>query len=197
MVERLWPLLLCLASARYDKPPCLEGETLASLSGRSLCVTDCGPEVAHEACPYERPQGTFAKPKCLLVPAPTGDPTHPDMRKQFCALECRSDSYCPKGAKCTLIDALNERDPWGEVNPVARNYPHLISDDELRGVCTFRTKTGKGVKAAATLELKFSKTADGFTLGTVFFLLLWGWGISTLHLQLHSHTLYRPTSTSH
>ena len=80
---------------------------------------------------------------------------------------------------------------------VAESLAELAKDDELRGVCTFRTKTGKGVKAAATLELKFSKTADGFTLGTVFFLLLWGWGISTLHLQLHSHTLYRPTSTSH
>ncbi|CAE6965052.1 SPCC736.13 [Symbiodinium sp. KB8] len=68
-----------------------------------------------------------------MVPAPKGDTSHPSMRQRYCGLECRGDSYCPRGSKCTFIDVSAEIDEYGDVNPLARNYPHLISDDLLTG----------------------------------------------------------------
>ncbi|CAJ1457876.1 unnamed protein product [Effrenium voratum] len=86
------------------------------------------------ACPGEKPKDSFSKPKCMLVPVPLGDTSHPDMQRRFCGLECSGDSYCPSGSKCSLIDVSSEIDQYGEVNPLARNYPHLIGDDHLKGV---------------------------------------------------------------
>jgi len=154
----MWPLLLLLplVTGRYAKPPCDAEEYLATLEGRSLCVSDCD---ADASCPQEKPQGAFAKPKCMLVRAPLGDTSHPEMRRRYCALECQGDSYCPSGSKCSLLDVSSETDRWGEVNLVARNYPHLISKDELKGVCTYRLKTGKGsAPGLEPLELRFSKS---------------------------------------
>ena len=157
----MWPLLLLLplVTGRYAKPPCDREESLATLEGRSLCVSDCD---ADASCPQEKPQGAFAKPKCMLVRAPLGDTSHPEMRRRYCALECQGDSYCPSGSKCSLLDVTSETDRWGEVNLVARNYPHLISKDELKGVCTYRLKTGKGsassLEPVEPLELRFSKS---------------------------------------
>lgn len=151
----MWRLLLLvpLAIARYSKPPCQEEEHLATFDGRTLCVSEC----SDRTCPGDKPQDAFAKPKCMLVPAPIGDTSHPDMKKRYCALECRGDSYCPSGSKCAKLDVTSETDRWGEINPVARNYPHLISDDDLKGVCTYRLKAGKG-GAVTPLELKMSKS---------------------------------------
>ncbi|OLQ03660.1 putative oxidoreductase [Symbiodinium microadriaticum] len=120
---------------RYEKPPCSDGETLATFRGRSLCVSDCTGEAADASaeCPQEKPKDTFGKPACFMVPAPKGDTSHPSMRQRYCGLECRGDSYCPRGSKCTFIDVSAEIDEYGDVNPLARNYPHLISDDLLTG----------------------------------------------------------------
>eukprot|EP00438_Fugacium_kawagutii_P015602 Skav212773 [mRNA] locus=scaffold159:111184:111549:- [translate_table: standard] len=116
-MRRLLLLLGASVIARYAKPPCEAEEHHAILDGRQLCVSDC----TETSCPEDKPPGAFAKAKCILVPAPVGDTSHPDMRKRYCALECRGDSYCPTGSKCTLLDVSSETDRWGEVNPVARS----------------------------------------------------------------------------
>eukprot|EP00930_Biecheleria_cincta_P032814 TRINITY_DN22747_c0_g1_i1.p1 TRINITY_DN22747_c0_g1~~TRINITY_DN22747_c0_g1_i1.p1 ORF type:complete len:198 (-),score=37.79 TRINITY_DN22747_c0_g1_i1:19-612(-) len=155
------------AAHYYAKPPCGADEVQASLRDRTLCTVSCKEDAGGvasssdgliEGCPSDKPKDAFAKPKCLLAPAPKGDRSHPDQRKRYCGLACKGNSYCPAGSKCTLVNATSEQDEYGDMNPLGMNYPHLVTPDDLVGVCTYRAKKQrKGTGAEQRLELKFSK----------------------------------------
>ena len=57
----------------------------------------CAPECDTGACPSDVPEGTTAKPMCILQDSSTGE--------KYCALACISGG-CPDGAKCVHLSAL-------------------------------------------------------------------------------------------
>lgn len=80
-------------ATHYEKPPCQEDETAASIQGLDGSV--CTPSCDTDSCPTDVPEGTTAKPQCVLKDSSTG--------AMYCALLCMHDSSCPTGAKCGMM----------------------------------------------------------------------------------------------
>jgi len=82
------------SSPHYEKPPCRDDETEASVQGAGgeLCAPSCDDS---GACPADVPAGTRAKPQCILQDSASG--------KKYCALSCLLPGSCPTGAKCARV----------------------------------------------------------------------------------------------
>lgn len=157
-------LLLCrscsrLVNALYNKPPCEDGETYATLFGQVLCTSECSPG---GQCPYGKPPETFADPKCVLEvdageKAGGSDKTQPT----YCGLVCTAKSYCPRGAVCTKgkPGSIVTQDEYGD-NPLG--LP--VAAEDFKGVCTFKAKKKKQRHA---LELRLSSVLAAGVMGNV------------------------------
>eukprot|EP00746_Dinoflagellata_sp_MGD_P025759 gnl/MRDRNA2_/MRDRNA2_160674_c0_seq1.p1 gnl/MRDRNA2_/MRDRNA2_160674_c0~~gnl/MRDRNA2_/MRDRNA2_160674_c0_seq1.p1 ORF type:complete len:193 (+),score=43.63 gnl/MRDRNA2_/MRDRNA2_160674_c0_seq1:65-643(+) len=143
----------------YGKPPCKEGEEYVTVLGRVVCTTQCGHTKEMTACP-PKPKGAFADTGCILSER-KAEKGH--LPKMFCGLVCTANSYCPSGARCakpeigkkTDKDAKNDnpedysdRTLWDTVSP------YLMSDERLKGVCTYKAATKK--KKVGPKELKLA-----------------------------------------
>ncbi|CAK0850426.1 unnamed protein product [Prorocentrum cordatum] len=133
-----WCLCCVPAGAGYARPPCGPNETYAKLFGtRVLCTSPCGRK---GRCSPDKPDGTFAEPKCVLEVDPgqegakQGQPNKPT----YCGLVCTSNSYCPKGSRCTK---------GKEDSMVAKGLDDSLglglSADDFKGVCSFKEKANK------------------------------------------------------
>mmetsp|Transcript_21491 Transcript_21491/g.50019 ORF Transcript_21491/g.50019 Transcript_21491/m.50019 type:complete len:187 (-) Transcript_21491:324-884(-) len=158
------PLLLpfaCLiwsVPARYGKPPCESGETYAALFERVLCTSECDDA---GACPQDKPEGTFADPKCV-VEVDDGTEGSPNRKASptYCGLVCTSNSYCPKGSRCTKGKAgsLVTKD---EDN--ALGMP--VAAEDFKGVCTFKAKGSRSNKSATPKKMRLSSVLAEGVLG--------------------------------
>mmetsp|Transcript_114665 Transcript_114665/g.319323 ORF Transcript_114665/g.319323 Transcript_114665/m.319323 type:complete len:469 (+) Transcript_114665:82-1488(+) len=83
-------------SSHYEKPPCRSDETEASVEGTGGEL--CAPSCTDGACPTDVPEGTEAKPQCILQDESSG--------KKYCALTCLLPGSCPTGAKCARVGGL-------------------------------------------------------------------------------------------
>jgi len=81
------------AASHYEKPPCADDEVQASVEGAGGDV--CAPECSDSACPTDVPEGTKARPQCMLQDGASG--------KKYCALMCILPGSCPPGAKCARV----------------------------------------------------------------------------------------------
>merc|ERR1712014_113224 len=76
-------------STHYEKPPCRSDEVDVQVQG--LTGETCTPKCTGTTCPTDVPEGTTAKPSCVLQDSSTGD--------KYCALTCLIGG-CPPGATC-------------------------------------------------------------------------------------------------
>jgi KDEL-tailed cysteine endopeptidase len=83
-------------SAHYEKPPCQDDEVQASIEGTDGQV--CAPHCDDATCPTDTPEGTSAKPQCILQDSSSGS--------KYCALACMASSSCPTGASCAKIGGI-------------------------------------------------------------------------------------------
>ncbi|CAE7296582.1 XCP1 [Symbiodinium sp. CCMP2592] len=79
----------------YEKPPCQKDETQAEVEGAGGSV--CAPKCNTGSCPTDVPEGTTAKPMCILQDESSGD--------KYCALACIVGG-CPDGSKCVHLSSL-------------------------------------------------------------------------------------------
>lgn len=80
------------STTHYEKPPCQDDEETVRIQGLTGSV--CTPKCDAGSCPTDVPEGTEAKPQCILQ-SPTGD--------KYCALTCIVDEQCPEGASCGIL----------------------------------------------------------------------------------------------
>mmetsp|Transcript_14029 Transcript_14029/g.33377 ORF Transcript_14029/g.33377 Transcript_14029/m.33377 type:complete len:459 (+) Transcript_14029:45-1421(+) len=83
------------STSHYEKPPCQSDETQAEVEGAGGSL--CAPKCDTGACPSDVPEGTTAKPMCILQDSSTGD--------KYCALACILGG-CPSGANCVHLSSL-------------------------------------------------------------------------------------------
>eukprot|EP00929_Paragymnodinium_shiwhaense_P115190 TRINITY_DN83898_c0_g1_i1.p2 TRINITY_DN83898_c0_g1~~TRINITY_DN83898_c0_g1_i1.p2 ORF type:complete len:173 (-),score=39.14 TRINITY_DN83898_c0_g1_i1:135-653(-) len=140
--------VLCFAfsarsvSAAYEKPPCKDGQVRAVFMDRVICASPCDDGAT---CSGEKPAGTLADPRCVLKDS------RPDFRRNYCALICTANSYCPKGSVC-MKPKVGDKDPE---NPLGDQSPYLLKDDIVPGVCTY--KMGQSSKKKKdTVTAKFT-----------------------------------------
>merc|ERR1711897_56844 len=76
-------------STHYEKPPCRSDEVDVQVQG--LTGATCSPKCSGTTCPTDVPEGTTAKPQCVLQDSSTGD--------KYCALTCFVGG-CPTGSTC-------------------------------------------------------------------------------------------------
>uniref|UniRef100_A0A7S0FPR0 Uncharacterized protein n=1 Tax=Pyrodinium bahamense TaxID=73915 RepID=A0A7S0FPR0_9DINO len=165
MVATGGSLLLVLASlhwivrARYGKPPCELGETYAALFGRVLCTTECDDQ---GACPGDKPEGTFADPRCVIEVEDGTDNGGQGKKANptYCGLVCTSNSYCPPGGRCTKgrAGSLVTKD---EDN--ALGMP--VAPEDFKGVCTFKAKSRRSKKSSPPKEMRLSSVLAEGVLG--------------------------------
>lgn len=75
-------------STHYEKPPCQSDEIDVKVQG--FTGSTCSPKCTGTTCPTDVPEGTKAKPQCILQDS-SGD--------KYCALTCVLGG-CPSGATC-------------------------------------------------------------------------------------------------
>merc|ERR1712066_675858 len=80
------------SSLHYEKPPCRSDEVDVKVQG--LTGATCTPKCSGSTCPSDVPEGTTARPQCVLQDSSTGD--------KYCALTCLFGG-CPSGAKCEHV----------------------------------------------------------------------------------------------
>ena len=83
------------SKSHYEKPPCQSDETQAEVEGAGGSV--CAPKCDTGSCPTDVPEGTTAKPMCILQDSSTGD--------KYCALACILGG-CPSGSKCVHLSSI-------------------------------------------------------------------------------------------
>ena len=83
------------STSHYEKPPCQKDETQAEVEGAGGSV--CAPKCNTGSCPTDVPEGTTAKPMCILQDESSGD--------KYCALACILGG-CPDGSKCVHLSSL-------------------------------------------------------------------------------------------
>merc|ERR1712014_138532 len=86
------PSLPSPSSPHYEKPPCRSDEVDVKVQG--LTGATCTPKCSGSTCPSDVPEGTTARPQCVLQDSSTGD--------KYCALTCLFGG-CPSGAKCEHV----------------------------------------------------------------------------------------------
>eukprot|EP00747_Dinoflagellata_sp_TGD_P167938 gnl/TRDRNA2_/TRDRNA2_193278_c0_seq1.p1 gnl/TRDRNA2_/TRDRNA2_193278_c0~~gnl/TRDRNA2_/TRDRNA2_193278_c0_seq1.p1 ORF type:complete len:187 (+),score=40.77 gnl/TRDRNA2_/TRDRNA2_193278_c0_seq1:60-620(+) len=135
----IWSLL-AVAGPLYGKPPCQAGETYAHLyQERVLCTSPC---VHNADCPTGKADGVFADPQCVLVSnATAAENSTAGAQQKFCGLWCTSDSYCPKGGRCTKGKA--DSMVANGIKDSLKDFFKGVDVDQFRGVCTFKPKASR------------------------------------------------------
>merc|ERR1712125_242522 len=82
-------------STHYENPPCQSDEVAVQIQGANgqVCAAHCDTT----DCPTDVPEGTTAKPGCVLQDSSSGS--------KYCALTCFLGG-CPTGAKCDMIGGV-------------------------------------------------------------------------------------------
>lgn len=83
------------SKSHYEKPPCQSDEAQAEVEGAGGSV--CAPHCDSGSCPSDTPEGTTAKPMCILQDSSSGS--------KYCALACILGG-CPEGSKCVHLSSL-------------------------------------------------------------------------------------------
>eukprot|EP00439_Symbiodinium_sp_Y106_P080379 s725_g19.t1 len=83
------------SKSHYEKPPCQSDEAQAEVEGAGGTV--CAPHCDSGSCPTDTPEGTTAKPMCILQDSSSGS--------KYCALACILGG-CPEGSKCVHLSSL-------------------------------------------------------------------------------------------
>ncbi|CAE7211553.1 CEP2 [Symbiodinium necroappetens] len=83
------------SKSHYEKPPCQSDEAQAEVEGAGGSV--CAPHCDSGSCPSDTPEGTTAKPMCILQDSSSGS--------KYCASAAESAlacilGGCPEGSKC-------------------------------------------------------------------------------------------------
>lgn len=81
------------SQAHYGKPPCLDDESAAQISGANLCVTPCNAFNGDADCPAA-PADATADARCAMMD---------NSDQYYCALVCQRDGECSEGATCELV----------------------------------------------------------------------------------------------
>merc|ERR1711988_936711 len=107
------------ATSHYEKPPCQDDETQASVQGANgdVCAPKCD---ASGQCPTDVPPGTTDQPQCVLQDQ-SGD--------KYCALTCILGG-CPTGAKCAHMGGIMGICVYPTGDKVPDLTLHKIKSDE-------------------------------------------------------------------